>query len=218
MSTNQTLTAMLVLALTGSLGCAAEKPQVMAAGPQTAEYVSTDDIRGPFAQSGTQFSVILDQELDTKTSYVGQPFTATVGAPIYSTSGRIIVPKGATLEGEVVNIGQEPSSLTLHFSSIKIGNRRTGVDAKIVTTGAEPYESRVVAYYPPHGLGPSIIYFPEGKRPDTPTPHGAAMELYGYYGPMTLRELKVPKGSTMQLELTRPLLGVQSSYIVPPSP
>jgi len=35
---------------------------------------------------------------------------------------------------------------------------------------------------------------------------------------MTLRELKVPKGSTMQLELTRPLLGVQSSYIVPPSP
>jgi len=211
--TKKTMAAALVLGLWGLTGCAGREQQVKAAEPMAKKLASPDDIRGPFVQAGQQFSVVLDQEINTRTAYEGQPFTAKVAAPIHGWAGRLVVPAGAELEGQVVEVGREPPSLTLHFSSIKVGNRRLLVDAKIVTTEAESYRSREVAFYPPRGQGASVIYFPSEPRPGTRTPHEGQMDLQGFYGAMTLHDLKLEKGSTMRLELTRPLLGIGSFYL-----
>src|SRR5438270_824840 len=52
--------------------------------------------------AGTELLATLDQKLSTKTSHVGDPFTATVQQNVNDASGAVAIPAGAKINGQVV--------------------------------------------------------------------------------------------------------------------
>ena len=75
-------------------------------------------------EAGSSLSVTLDQELNTKTSQVGDVFTATVSAPVI-VGNRVAVPAGATVTGQVTAVqasggSGEDAILKVAFSSITV--------------------------------------------------------------------------------------------------
>jgi Purple acid Phosphatase, N-terminal domain len=51
--------------------------------------------------SGTQIQVALDQALSTKTSQVGDSFSATITQPVRGSGGAILIPAGSKINGQV---------------------------------------------------------------------------------------------------------------------
>ena len=91
------------------------EPEPVDPGPQ---YVSST------IEAGSSLSVTLDQELNTKTSQVGDVFTATVSAPVI-VGNRVAVPAGATVTGQVTAVqasggSGEDAILKVAFSSITV--------------------------------------------------------------------------------------------------
>src|SRR5688572_7192187 len=54
--------------------------------------------------SGTTIDVRLDQEIGTKSSKVGDTFTATVTNPIVATNGATTVPAGSKIQGKITGL------------------------------------------------------------------------------------------------------------------
>lgn len=91
------------------------EPEPVDPGPQ---YVTST------VNAGTSVSVTLDQELNTKTSQVGDAFTATVSAPVI-VGNHVAVPAGATIHGQVTAVQKsggsgEEAILKVAFTSITV--------------------------------------------------------------------------------------------------
>ena len=88
--------------------------------------------------SGAVVNVTLDQAVGTKTSRVGDSFSATVAEPIVAANGQTVVPAGAKVYGKVTglqdsnNAGQK-AAIRLDFERINVN----GVD--------RPFEARISA-------------------------------------------------------------------------
>ena len=61
---------------------------------------------GHIVPAGTTIQATLDTPLSTKTSQVGDRFTATVAAPVNDSNGQLAIPVGTKINGQVANSEQ----------------------------------------------------------------------------------------------------------------
>lgn len=97
--------------------------------------------------AGTDIRASLDSPLSTKTSKVGDRFTATVVAPVHDSSGNIVVPVGSKLNGQIsepadgraeIAIKDMPH-LDLRFTDIQLP---TGTDVPLSANLISVHNSR----------------------------------------------------------------------------
>ncbi|HEV2447389.1 MAG TPA: TrbI/VirB10 family protein [Candidatus Sulfopaludibacter sp.] len=75
---------------------------------------------------GTAIQITLNNALGTKTSAQGDPFTATVSAPVFSANGmRQMIPQGSTISGRVASVQKSgslggKSQLQLEFQALHL--------------------------------------------------------------------------------------------------
>jgi hypothetical protein len=82
--------------------------------------------------SGTRLHARINETLNSRTSRVGERFTATVTDPVYSSTGAIVIPNGSTLTGRVDRVqparkGGNPGSIDVSFVSLRLPNGKTRV-------------------------------------------------------------------------------------------
>ncbi len=83
--------------------------------------------------AGTEIRAMLDTPLSTKTSKVGDTFTATVTEPVHSSDGQVAVPAGAKIQGEVTEADpgkaiaalRGKGKLNMHFRDIQLPDGNT---------------------------------------------------------------------------------------------
>ena len=86
--------------------------------------------------SGTTMTARLDQSLGTKSSKVGDKFTATTTQAVVAQNGQTVVPAGATVHGHVTGLHSptvtgEQAVIRLDFDSIAISGRSYPFKASI---------------------------------------------------------------------------------------
>lgn len=82
--------------------------------------------------SGTRLHARINETLNSRTSRVGERFTATVTDPVYSSTGVIVIPSGSTLTGRIDRVqparkGGNPGSIDASFISLRLPNAKTRV-------------------------------------------------------------------------------------------
>lgn len=88
--------------------------------------------------SGTAIDVTLDQEIGTKSSKVGDTFTATVVNAIVATNGATTVPAGSKIQGKITGLD----------TSDKIGDQaaiKVDFDRIVVNGTSYPFTAKVTA-------------------------------------------------------------------------
>jgi len=81
-------------------------------------------------KAGAKFRVRNNEELSSKTSKVGDTFTATVVDPMYAEGGELVIPNGSIINGRVTEVkpakkGGEPGTIDVEFYSVKLPNKKT---------------------------------------------------------------------------------------------
>lgn len=89
--------------------------------------------------AGTALSATLDRELSTKTTRVGDGFTATVSSSV--VDGRtVLVPEGAMLRGTVTGVqkksGDRQAAITVAFDALEIEGREYPLEATLTGVSA----------------------------------------------------------------------------------
>ncbi|MBW3629650.1 MAG: hypothetical protein KY464_10165 [Gemmatimonadetes bacterium] len=84
--------------------------------------------------AGTSFSVRLNQELSTRTSTVGETFTATLAEPLLADDGTTLIPSGATVRGRVTESSKsgrtgQQAQLRIDFTSVSYGGETYSLSA-----------------------------------------------------------------------------------------
>ena len=100
--------------------------------------VSTSPADARSLPSGTAIDVTLDQEIGTKSSKVGDTFTATVTTPIVATNGVTAVPAGSKIQGKITGLD----------TSDKLGDQaaiRVDFDRIVVNGTSYPFYGKVTA-------------------------------------------------------------------------
>ena len=92
--------------------------------------------------TGSVVNVTLDQQVGTKTSKVGDTFSATVTDAIVASNGQTVVPAGSKVYGKVTglqdsnNAGQK-AAIRLDFERININGIERPFEAKITATNLQ---------------------------------------------------------------------------------
>lgn len=92
--------------------------------------------------TGSVLTVTLDQAVGTKTSKVGDTFTATVTEPVIASNGETVVPAGTKIAGKVTglqesnNAGQK-AAIRLDFETISINGMDHPFEANITATNLQ---------------------------------------------------------------------------------
>jgi hypothetical protein len=197
------LSALLGGALLG--GCA---EGLQTAEPQDIRYAK-GPVEGPYVQAGTMMRVRMDQALGTEISQEGTRWTATVLEPVRGPDGRVVVPAGAKVYGAVqdVDSGSRPL-LKLDIQGVQTRFGAAPLEAKIARAEKYEYESyEPVAYGPGWGYDPYMFgYDPYLGYDAAFYPYGWTAAGPGYVGGYTEPEIRVPRGATLVLQLTRPLI------------
>ena len=100
---------------------------------------TTESSQPQVLKAGSEIRATLDTPLSTKTSRVGDRFTATVSAPVRGAIGNVIIPEGSKLNGQVSDSDNEKLAdaikdmghLDLRFTDIQLPN---GTDIPIDAT------------------------------------------------------------------------------------
>ena len=92
--------------------------------------------------SGTTLDVRLDQEIGTKSSKVGDTFTATVTNPVVASNGATAVPAGAKVYGKVTGLDNsdrvgETAAIKIDFERIVVNGASNPFYAKVTATNLE---------------------------------------------------------------------------------
>ena len=92
--------------------------------------------------TGTNVDVRLDQEIGTKSSKVGDNFTATVVSPIVATNGATAVPAGSKVYGKVTGLDNsdrvgEQAAIRIDFERIDVNGVSNPFYAKVAATNLE---------------------------------------------------------------------------------
>ncbi len=133
---------------------------------------SSESSQPQILKEGTEIRAILDTPLSTKTSRVGDRFTATVSAPVRGAIGNVIIPEGSKLNGQVSDSDNERLAdaikdmghLNLRFTDIQLPN---GADV--------PIEATLISV---HNMKPTV------RGENRPTPGiGSNAGVMGAFGP-----------------------------------
>jgi hypothetical protein len=81
-------------------------------------------------KAGAKFRARINEELNSKTSKVGDTFTATVVDNMYSEGGELVIPDGSIINGRVTEVrqakrGGDPGTIDVVFTSLRLPNRKT---------------------------------------------------------------------------------------------
>jgi hypothetical protein len=125
----------IAIAMLATAGCA-RTAQVESGGDVVTTPLPTNTSSIPV---GTTLEVTLDQTLGTEQSKVGDDFTATVAEPLNTTSGALVVPKGAVVHGKVTGLhasehAGDQAAIKLDFDSLTINGQAYAFNAKITRT------------------------------------------------------------------------------------
>ena len=126
---------LFVLAAVAATGACSRATQVESSG----EVAPVTPVNANSLPTGSVITVTLDQAVGTKTSKVGDTFSATVSDAIVASNGRTVVPAGAKVYGKVTglqdsnNAGQK-AAIRLDFERININGVERPFEANITTT------------------------------------------------------------------------------------
>ena len=159
-------------------------------------------------QSGTEFSVRLEQPLSSKTARVEDPFEATVYEPIMAGSA-LALPAGTTLRGIVrsASPAERPSKagrLDLDFYALYLGDTKLEVRARVVEIGPHPKKGAGTAKKVGIGgvLGGVLgAVLSGGATVVVGIVVGGAGAVLGTKG----EEVALPEGTLLTVRLDRPL-------------
>ena len=128
-------TAALVLTLAASLGACSRATTVESSG----EVATPTPVSANSLPTGSVLTVTLDQQVGTKTSKVGDTFSATVVDAVVASNGQTVVPAGTKVYGKVTglqdsnNAGQK-AAIRLDFERININGVERPFEANITAT------------------------------------------------------------------------------------
>jgi hypothetical protein len=136
--------ALSLLAL-AALGCARTVRVESEAGGALAPVVMPVSSR--VLPTGTDLYIQLDNRIDTRSSRVGDMFSATVRHPVYALNGARVVPAGAKVYGRVAALDDsdypgEEVRIRLDFNRLVFGGRSYPFDAVISQTNLETTHER----------------------------------------------------------------------------
>lgn len=80
--------------------------------------------------ANTIIRVRMNRTITSKTSRVGDTFTTTVTEPVYSSTGVVVIPVGATVTGRIDSVVAaankgKAGSIDAHFTSVRLPNGRS---------------------------------------------------------------------------------------------
>ena len=144
------------------------KPESDSIPPRTATSSEPRYLKG-----GTDIRATLDTPLSTKTSKVGDRFTATVTMPVRDSIGDVIVPIGSKLNGQISESDNERVAgaikdmghLNLRFTDIQLPN---GVDVPLSATLISVHNSKPTS---------------SAARPTSNSAIGSNLGMAGAFGP-----------------------------------
>lgn len=89
------------------------------------------------ANTGTTFSVRLNETLSTETNRVGDGFSATLSAPILGSAGEVVIPAGALIRGRLTQVAKsghvgETGIISLAFESVSFDGRSLPIEGSVV--------------------------------------------------------------------------------------
>jgi hypothetical protein len=185
--------------------CSTAEDQVASVGPRTPRPVAPSSIQGPYVQAGTIFSMKLDEPIDTFYTPPGTHFTGTVVTPLVGPDGRVLVPYGAKVRGTLASVGDpEIPRLRVDLQNIDTVDGTVPLHASVRHAQhydwvgpptPEPYASYIFPY-------DFLEYGSDTSAPGTSPPmhenYGATM--------MQPREVRVPAGALVQVQLVDPLM------------
>ena len=129
---------MLALAALGATGACARTTSVESGG----DVATTTPVTANSLPTGAVVAVTLDQAVGTKTSKVGDTFSATVVDAIVASNGQTVVPAGSKVYGKVTglqdsdNVGQK-AAIRLDFERININGVERPFEANITQTNLQ---------------------------------------------------------------------------------
>src|SRR5687768_1179739 len=130
-----TSTMLALAAIVATTACAARSTTV----ESTGEVATATPVSASSLPTGSVVAVTLDQPVGTKTSKVGDTFSATVTEAIVASNGQTVVPAGSKVYGKVTglqdsdNVGQK-AAIRLDFERININGVERPFEANITTT------------------------------------------------------------------------------------
>lgn len=111
--------------------------------PPSPEVEAEEDLTpepvGQTLPAGTQLSATLEGSLSTRTSRVGDVFTARIGEALRTADGTEILPAGTRLEGRVAESRESPSAeesalLLLEIRALLVNGQRYPIQATVLET------------------------------------------------------------------------------------
>jgi hypothetical protein len=127
-----------LLVVIAAAGACFRTPQIETS---SGDVVSTRPVTANRIPAGTMMTARLNQTLGTKSSRVGDRFTATITDGIISQNGETVVPSGAIIVGHVTglhegSIGGSGAVIRLAFDDLTIDGRRYPFEASISSVDA----------------------------------------------------------------------------------
>lgn len=85
---------------------------------------------------GTRFDVAANDTISSRTSKVGETFTAHVIEDVKNAAGQVVIPAGATINGKITEVKpapnpRTPGTLTLDVTSVTVGGKTYPIDAHV---------------------------------------------------------------------------------------
>ena len=134
----RTMHTMLAVAAMMSAGACSRATTVESSG----DVAVPTPVNANTLPTGSVINVTLDQQVGTKTSKVGDTFSATVTDAIVASNGQTVVPAGSKVYGKVTglqdsnNAGQK-AAIRLDFERININGVERPFEAKITATNLQ---------------------------------------------------------------------------------
>lgn len=185
-----------------ALVLAACASSVQTTAPKSVRAAPLGLVSGPFVQAGTELRVTLDQPLSTQTSRPGEDFTARVEEPLLSPSGAVIVPRGATITGHVAKVQSGPARLVLVMDRVQTNQGPAPFHARVKHAEKQSYLSG----RPLYGDSGEIAFL--GMTTLTPSSSAEPFRpnAYGYATPTVVGEVRLRRGASLRMILTRPIV------------
>ncbi len=126
--------------------------------------------------SGTKLWLQLDHRIDLSRARRGDAVAAHVVQEVEDASGAVLIPRGAVVEGRIVEISGQPAVARVKLDSLTIGERSQPLFATVIRLGDRPAQ---------HGsfpVEPAVAAAtPMGIRPAPPVYGLTAITPFGLY-------------------------------------
>jgi hypothetical protein len=132
-------------------------------------------------------------------------------SPVLDAEGHTVIPGGSRVQGEVVALAAGPT-LALRFETVSTTLGVLALDARVLPASDQRFRVMEPSFVPPSEFTTS--YLVPTAKPGAPG--SVSTPAYGYQGLPGKVDLRLPAGTALRLELTRPVLAPGSRYVPAP--